>query len=279
MTPWFPRLRRCRAPSAAVPLGLALASLLGGTAHAAAAAPAPAPAPPSIVGGSDAPEGRYPFMVSLQDADGHLCGASLVAADAVLTAAHCVDAFTAPELSVLAGQTALDGNHGTRHAAASIHIYPHWGRQASADVALVKLKSPLTGVTPVTLLGGEGARFEQAGRPLTVIGWGRLSEGGEGSNRLQQVQVPFVPAQQCQQQYDEYDLPVDAEREMCAGTAGLDACQGDSGGPLMVQAPQGHWIQLGVVSWGVGCARPEVAGVYARLAAKDIEAFINGLIR
>ena len=41
-----------------------------------------------IIGGSEATEDRYSFVVSLQDHIGHFCGGSLIAKDVVLTAAH-----------------------------------------------------------------------------------------------------------------------------------------------------------------------------------------------
>ncbi|XP_039268979.2 A disintegrin and metalloproteinase with thrombospondin motifs adt-1-like isoform X2 [Styela clava] len=51
-------------------------------------------------------------------------------------------------------------------------------------------------------------------------------------------------------------------RMLCANSAMkrpvVDACRGDSGGPLtkMVSTPKGgrYWVQVGIVSWGLGCA-------------------------
>ncbi|XP_036147587.1 anionic trypsin-like [Monomorium pharaonis] len=55
---------------------------------------------------------------------------------------------------------------------------------------------------------------------------------------------------------------VHKEKQLCAGLpeGGRDACQGDSGGPLLCNG-----TQVGIVSWGEGCARPNRAGVYSRV--------------
>ena len=61
--------------------------------------------------------------------------------------------------------------------------------------------------------------------------------------------------------------------ELCAPLAGVlpaggrDTCQGDSGGPLVVPRPGGGWLQVGITSWGEGCARPAIPGVYSQLIA------------
>lgn len=77
---------------------------------------------------------------------------------------------------------------------------------------------------------------------------------------------------------------VDRQLQFCAGIPGggrgisklftallflifLDTCQGDSGGPLMMYTNSQQWVLVGVTSYGIGCARPEYAGVYTRVAA------------
>jgi secreted trypsin-like serine protease len=43
---------------------------------------------------------------------------------------------------------------------------------------------------------------------------------------------------------------------------GRDSCAGDSGGPLSINGGNGR-VQVGVISWGPGCAQRDTVGVYA----------------
>ena len=79
--------------------------------------------------------------------------------------------------------------------------------------------------------------------------------------------MPFVSDTHLQLQLD-VRRPDHRRDEICAGYAagGVDTCQGDSGGPMFRRDAANAWIQVGIVSWGDGCARPNKPGVYTQVS-------------
>lgn len=91
---------------------------------------------------------------------------------------------------------------------------------------------------------------------------------------LQELQIPVLDNDVCKERYKKQKRLLSEKQFndaiLCAGvlTGGQDSCQGDSGGPLM--APQiingeSIFYQIGIVSYGIGCARVDVPGVYSRV--------------
>jgi secreted trypsin-like serine protease len=86
-----------------------------------------------------------------------------------------------------------------------------------------------------------------------------------GSSVLRQTLLPTVPGNTCASRYAGFVI---GEGQICAGLpeGGRDSCQGDSGGPLMVGGDDGARRQIGIVSWGDGCAKKDAYGVYTRVS-------------
>merc|ERR1719445_543663 len=95
------------------------------------------------------------------------------------------------------------------------------------------------------------------------MGWGRIYSGGPLSDVLLEAEVDFVGNPTCNSMYSGGITG----QMLCAGRTingvTYDSCQGDSGGPIISKA---NGKQVGVVSWGIGCAA-SFPGVYARVSS------------
>ncbi|XP_053605582.1 trypsin-1-like isoform X2 [Plodia interpunctella] len=232
-----------------------------------------------IVGGMPASLNRYPWMARIvYDGQFH-CGASLLTKDYVLTAAHCVRKLKRSKIKVILGDH--DQTITTESAAimrAVVAIVRHRSFNADSynnDIALLKLRKPVNFskiIKPVCL---PPASIDPAGKEGIVVGWGRTSEGGQLPAVVQEVRVPILSLAQCRRK--RYKASRITSNMLCAGRASTDSCQGDSGGPLLVQDGDRYQI-VGIVSWGVGCGRPDYPGVYTRITQylKWIRSNLNG---
>jgi len=113
--------------------------------------------------------------------------------------------------------------------------------------------------TPVQLDTGDDTSLLEAGNDVIVMGWGTTSSGGSSSNVLLEVEIDVISQAQCQKAYSPKPI---TGRMVCAARTDKDSCQGDSGGPIIDKATG---KQIGVVSYGVGCADSNYPGVYAKV--------------
>lgn len=228
-----------------------------------------------IVGGLVADIKDFPYQVSMMESGSHICGGSILNERWVLTAGHCVNALDgdATSASVRVGSSSrVSGGQVVNVIWAAEHPKFDIGT-LTHDVALMQLESDLdlTGVAakPTQLVAPNAA--PAAGQLLTVSGWGTLHSGDWDSPvDLYAVMLPSVPLDVCKQVYDSRGDLVD-ETMICAGVGGKDSCQGDSGGPLV----DAEHVQVGVVSWGIGCGSPGFPGLYANLAHPELQDWIR----
>ena len=280
---WHRWRRSAAALIAAAALGL-------GAAIPALAADEP-PRETRVVGGTAVENGKYPFMVSLQydragtrPLEDHFCGGTLIDASHVLTAAHCADIVNgalgsgpvpASRLRIVVGTTVLNSAQGQARGItgpSAISIHPRYSPARTAyDVAVIKLNSPVSGIQPMGLDLVNSQRFENAGRLVKVAGWGTTRSGGTVVDRMRQARPPIVSDAAARKAYGADYV---SSLMVAAGKQGVDSCQGDSGGPLFVPV-SGGYRQIGITSFGNGCAKAGYPGVYTEISAPAIGDFVR----
>lgn len=232
-----------------------------------------------LIGGIEAVDGTLPWQVSLgvaRIADpraAHFCGGSVVAANWIVTAAHCVTRLSADKVLVVAGSHTLQPGL-PRYVVKRIIVHPAFApATVDRDIALLELAEPLPmgeRIEAIALLrtGQEKKRLVKDAA-LTVTGWGVTVENGPAVASLRTLQVPLVLRRSCNRALA-YDGAISIHM-ICAGypVGGRDACQGDSGGPLTIDLDidgKRTPTLAGIVSWGDGCAHVDKVGVYTRVA-------------
>jgi secreted trypsin-like serine protease len=250
-----------------------------------------------VVGGTAVPNGKYPFMASLQEkkndkppAKEHFCGGTLIDRDSVLTAAHCAvyikRTIPARRLRVVVGLTELNSDQGEARgirSLADIAIHPRYNGSSSQafDAAVIELASPVT-FNPINLATANQNWLEKPGRGARVAGWGNTikqpancvifcNTDSNYPNRMREASVPLVSDARAK---DVYKSSYISGLMVAAGREGKDTCQGDSGGPMWAKTPQGR-RQIGIASFGYGCGARGYPGVYTEVNAPSIRSFIT----
>ncbi|EFN87985.1 Chymotrypsin-1 [Harpegnathos saltator] len=213
-----------------------------------------------IVGGHDAPNGKFPYQVSLRLDNKHFCGGSIINNRTILTAAHCVAGKTSPiilsRITVHAGTNFLK-RPGIVYRPKNITYHKEFNRSRLAnDIAVITLSSVIKYtklIQPVPLATSDIA----PGRRCILSGWGRISMGGDVPNKLQEIELVVYDSRKCKRTYTNF-----LNSQICTyKKRGQGACHGDSGSPLVANG-----TQIGIVSYGQPCAigYPDV---YTKVAA------------
>ena len=242
---------------------------------------------PRIVGGTPVPNGDLRFVASLGNVnDGStayrrfFCGGSLIDRDSVLTAAHCVKGTPKQPLRVTVGRTVLTSDQGQTRRVSRISIHPRFNGVSNLtyDAAVLTLKTPVNKIAPIRLAGIAQNPLEKPGRLAKIAGWGNTIKqppnGSNGSNypdRMREARVPIVSDTRARNAYGPSSYV--GSLMVAAGKEGKDTCYGDSGGPMFASR-SGERYQIGITSFGTGCATRKYPGVYTEVNASAIRTFI-----
>ncbi|XP_037525784.1 testisin [Rhipicephalus sanguineus] len=105
------------------------------------------------------------------------------------------------------------------------------------------------------------------GKSVILAGWGYKAENKTTiSNQLLHIKRKILPYVRCNETFvEEWQATLFNESViLCTSSKGKDTCQGDSGGPVTMWR-QGLGYQVGVVSFGLGCARPNETSLHTNL--------------
>lgn len=221
---------------------------------------------PKIIGGGPTTIEENPYMVALTQPDGfQFCGGAIVAPHKILTAAHCTQGSQPADIKVVAGRTSLSQDEGVTANVTNIWVNPNFDSNTMVnDSSVLTLDQDLP-QAPVQIATPDDTDLYTAGANSTVLGWG-TDESGNTSDVLKKVDVPVTADADCTASYQDQ---FDPNTMVCAGLkeGGKDSCQGDSGGPLVGMKADGTLREIGIVSWGQGCAEANFYGVYGRVSA------------
>lgn len=227
---------------------------------------------PKIVNGKVVPKWkkrkRYSWYGILHHNGRFRCGGCYIGGRAFLTAAHCVDDISDPtKLSVKFNNYSRTGP-GMVLKAKKIYIHPNYNPNTfDNDVAVICLEKKPRKVKTMRL--NASASRTKKGRKMSVIGYGRIKEGGPLSDKPRQINITVSTRENYPSEWITNQMFTASDvNDPGNPNDNEDACQGDSGSPAFVYLRKKRQYRVvGIVSWGIGCAVDGFPGVYSKVSS------------
>jgi len=241
-----------------------------------------------IIGGSQTSIKNFPYMAAVtmikkanQGYDAQ-CGGTILDSYHVLSAAHCFDNRN-PKIYFIRVGSDYWRYKGQGSVLSTITVHPKYNKtNFDYDVAVVKLARPIkldNKVTKATSIVKVNT-VTKADTVITLIGWGYTDalHTKPIPGAIRSVDIAVTDREECESDYSDFEKEI-TPRMICGMTTdgeAKDSCQGDSGGPVINKATK---QQIGLISWGMGCAQMGSPGVFTNLANPEIRSFINSAMK
>ncbi|KAL6435778.1 hypothetical protein ACFW04_005575 [Cataglyphis niger] len=209
----------------------------------------------------------YPYHVSIQIAERHVCSGAFIHESWIMTAASCVFKAKLSTVSVRVRSSYTCTQCGHVLEISNIVIHENFDRHVYFnDIALIKLKNPAEFGEKLLPIGLPENETEQDldGTRCVVTGW------KQGRTQLTAAAVAIINQRTCKEKMPSYK-PLSKEM-LCAvnATRPSETCQGDLGAPLVSEQ-----TLIGILSYGLGCEIRTHPGVYTRISSYLSWIFVN----
>ncbi|XP_063887880.1 trypsin-1-like [Scylla paramamosain] len=206
-----------------------------------------------IVGGNVTSQGQFPSVVALYHhslfGKSFICGGTLLNTNHVLTAAQCLDGYSASSLEVVAGEQDLGHTSGLEqsHRGALKVTHDFTSTTGANDIAILRTSGHFMLAEGLVEMVPLPRDYQTPPAMCTAVGWGYTQYGGSISKDLRAVELPTLTDQECTDVYGPDQVMLDM---MCAGYmgGGSGVCNGDAGGPLFCEG-----VMMGITSRGLHC--------------------------
>ncbi|KAH8305645.1 hypothetical protein KR059_004649, partial [Drosophila kikkawai] len=187
-----------------------------------------------------------------------ICGCTLVSRKWCLTAHHCK--FGKVGLySVRCGTTQQKRFGQLRKIRLIVANAGYNPNTMTHDLAMLKFKKPMKYTKCVQKVLLPAPSSKPLPNVLDIWGWGLTSANAVNVQRYALgARVKRVDPKECRKDYASAGVKITPDM-VCARASGKDTCSGDSGGPMTHNG-----VLVGTTSFGIGCARPNYPGVYAK---------------
>src|SRR5262245_61843655 len=226
-------------------LALAIPAIAHADGGLAVAPPTPTATP--VIGGSNAPPGKWPDAAAVYDGSGpvdqQVCSGTLIAPTVAITAGHCNESGIVID-NILVGTNSL-ANPGLGEMLPVARRIEYPSSQTSEDVTVLVLARP-SRFAPRAIASGWARLDIKNGAVVELVGYGAIDK--QASTYIDELQE----AQSTITDFDCSTSPgcnADAmpDGELGAGGMGIDTCPGDSGGPMYLLTDYGNFL-AGVTS-------------------------------